>query len=193
MNKIIIAVASALALSSISFAQGRGGQGGGQGRGQGGQQGRVQSVSVPVSVLRESLPLTKEKLDTLEADLKVLASVQLPAEAVLELKLTAEQKKTIGEIAKQSQEKVRELMQSGDREGAMALREQVATKVSAVLTADQKKVVEKYPQRGWWIWWRTSRRASSSQVNLKGASKEAPFFIIKVTKISQLLCTNFVK
>ena len=148
MNKIIIAVASALALSSISFAQGRGGQGGGQGRGQGGQQGRVQSVSVPVSVLRESLPLTKEKLDTLEADLKVLASVQLPAEAVLELKLTAEQKKTIGEIAKQSQEKVRELMQSGDREGAMALREQVATKVSAVLTADQKKVVEKYPQRG---------------------------------------------
>lgn len=148
MNKIIIAVASALALSSVSFAQGRGGQGGGQGRGQGGQQGRVQSVSVPVSVLRESLPLTKEKLDTLEADLKVLASVQLPAEAVLELKLTAEQKKTIGEIAKQSQEKVRELMQSGDREGAMALREQVATKVSAVLTADQKKVVEKYPQRG---------------------------------------------
>lgn len=148
MNKIIIAVASALALSSVSFAQGRGGQGGGQGRGQGGQQGRLQSVSVPVSVLRESLPLTKEKLDTLEADLKVLASVQLPAEAVLELKLTAEQKKTIGEIAKQSQEKVRELMQSGDREGAMALREQVATKVSAVLTADQKKVVEKYPQRG---------------------------------------------
>ena len=132
MNKIIIALASVLALSSVSFAQGRGGQGGGQGRGQGGQQGRVQTVSVPVSVLREMLPLTKEKLDTLEADLKVLSGAQLPAEAVLELKLTADQKKTLGEIAKQSQEKVREL----------------TTKVSAVLTADQKKVVEKYPQRG---------------------------------------------
>ena len=46
MNKIIIALASVLALSSVSFAQGRGGQGGGQGRGQGGQQGRVQTVSV---------------------------------------------------------------------------------------------------------------------------------------------------
>jgi hypothetical protein len=36
-------------------------------------------------------------------------------------------------------------MQSGDREGAMALREGLATKVQAVLTADQKKVVAKYP------------------------------------------------
>jgi len=148
MNKIIIALASVLALSSVSFAQGRGGQGGGQGRGQGGQQGRVQTVSVPVSVLREMLPLAKEKLVTVEADLKVLSGAQLPAEAVLELKLTADQKKTLGEIAKQSQEKVRELMQNGDREGAMALRDQVTTKVSAVLTADQKKIVEKYPQRG---------------------------------------------
>lgn len=147
MNKFLIVAALAM-ISSATFAQGGGqGRGQGEGRGNGGGQGagRVQAVAVPVSVLRESLPLTKEKLDTLETDIKVLNSVQLPAEAVLELKLTADQKKTLGEIAKQSQEKVRELMQSGDREGAMALRESVATRVQAVLTADQKKVVAKYP------------------------------------------------
>jgi hypothetical protein len=107
----------------------------------------MQEVSVPVKVLRELLPLTKEKLETLEADLKVLSSVQLPADAVLELKLTVDQKKSLTEIAKQNQEKVREMMQSGDREGAMALREAVAAKVSGVLTEDQKKVVAKYPTR----------------------------------------------
>lgn len=151
MNKFIVFAVLAM-IGSSAFAQGGGqgrGQGGGQGRGQGGpgsgQQGRTQSVSVPVSVLRDSLPLTKEKLDTLEADLKVLASVQLPAEAVLELKLTADQKKTLGDIAKQSQDKVRELMQSGDREGAMAMREAVASKVNGVLTTEQKAVVAKYP------------------------------------------------
>ena len=147
MNKFLIVAVIAM-ISGASFAQG-GGQGRqgrpGQDRGQGGQQGRVQVVSVPVSVLRESLPLTKEKLDTLEADLKVLASVQLPAEAVLELKLTADQKKALVDLAKQSQEKVREMMQSGDREGAMAMREAVASKVNAVLTTEQKAVVAKYP------------------------------------------------
>ena len=135
MNKFLI-IAALATISCATFAQG-----GGQGRGQ----GRGQAVSVPVSVLRESLPLTKEKLDALEADIKVLNSVQLPVEAVLELKLTVDQKKTLGEISKQSQEKVRELMQSGDREGAMALRESVAAKVQAVLTAEQNKVVAKYP------------------------------------------------
>ena len=150
MNKLFVSLVAVMAASSVVMAQGQGGgQGRGQGRGQGGngggQGGRVQEVSVPVKVLRDSLPLTKEKLDALEADIKVLSSVQLPAEAVLELKLTADQKKSLTEIAKQSQEKVREMMQSGDREGAMALREAVSAKVNGVLTEDQKKVVAKYP------------------------------------------------
>lgn len=150
MNKLFVSLVAVMAASSVVMAQGPGGgQGRGQGRGQGGpgggQGGRVQEVSVPVKVLRDSLPLTKEKLDALEADIKVLSSVQLPAEAVLELKLTADQKKSLSEIAKQSQEKVREMMQSGDREGAMALREAVTVKVNGVLTEEQKKVVAKYP------------------------------------------------
>lgn len=144
MNKLFVSLVAVMAASSVVMAQG---QGGGQGRGQGGPGGRMQEVSVPVKVLRELLPLTKEKLETLEADLKVLSSVQLPADAVLELKLTVDQKKSLTEIAKQSQEKVREMMQSGDREGVMALREAVAAKVSGVLTEDQKKVVAKYPAR----------------------------------------------
>ena len=144
MNKLFVSLVAVMAASSVVMAQG---QGGGQGRGQGGPGGRMQEVSVPVKVLRELLPLTKEKLETLEADLKVLSSVQLPADAVLELKLTVDQKKSLTEIAKQSEEKVREMMQSGDREGVMALREAVAAKVSGVLTEDQKKVVAKYPAR----------------------------------------------
>lgn len=144
MNKLFVSLVAVMAASSVVMAQG---QGGGQGRGQGGPGGRMQEVSVPVKVLRELLPLTKEKLETLEADLKVLSSVQLPADAVLELKLTVDQKKSLTEIAKQNQEKVREMMQSGDREGVMALREAVAAKVSGVLTEDQKKVVAKYPAR----------------------------------------------
>ena len=144
MNKLFVSLVAVMAASSVVMAQG---QGGGQGRGQGGPGGRMQEVSVPVKVLRELLPLTKEKLETLEADLKVLSSVQLPADAVLELKLTVDQKKSLTEIAKQNQEKVREMMQSGDRVGVMALREAVAAKVSGVLTEDQKKVVAKYPAR----------------------------------------------
>ena len=140
MNKLFVSLVAVIAASSVVMAQGQGG-----GRGQGA--GRMQEVSVPVKVLRELLPLTKEKLETLEADLKVLSSVQLPADAVLELKLTVDQKKSLTEIAKQNQEKVREMMQSGDREGVMALREAVAAKVSGVLTEDQKKVVAKYPAR----------------------------------------------
>ncbi len=149
MNKLIIALATVLVVASMSFAQGGGqGRGQGAGRGQGGgQQGRTQAVSVPVSVLRGMLPLTTEKLDSLEADLKVLQAVQLPAEAVVELKLTADQKKSLADLGKQSQEKAREAMQAGDREGAMAVREATATKVDTILTADQKKVVAKYPTR----------------------------------------------
>jgi hypothetical protein len=64
---------------------------------------------------------------------------------VTELKLTADQKKSLTELGKQVAEKARELMQSGDRDGAMALRESMTTKVNAILTADQKKVVAKYP------------------------------------------------
>jgi hypothetical protein len=142
MNKLFVSLVAVLAASSVVMAQGQGG-----GRGQG--QGRTQSVSVPVSVLRVSgmLPLTAEKLDALEADLKVLQAVNLPAEAVVELKLTADQKKSLTELGKQSQEKAREAMQAGDREGAMAVREATAAKVDAVLTVDQKKVVAKYPSR----------------------------------------------
>ena len=140
MNKLFVSLVAVIAASSVVMAQGQGG-----GRGQGA--GRMQEVSVPAKVLYDSLPLTKEKLDVLVADIKVLNSVQLPVDAVLELKLTVDQKKSLAEIAKQNQEKVREMMQSGDREGVMALREAVAAKVSGVLTEDQKKGVAKYPAR----------------------------------------------
>lgn len=142
MNKFFIIAAVAM-LCSASFAQveGRRGQGGVQGRG-------PQSLSIPESVVKANLPLDAVKFESLVADLKVLQGVNLPLEAVTDLKLTADQKKTFVELAKTSQAKVRELMQNGDREGAMELREQIVTKVASVLTVEQKKVVEKYPARG---------------------------------------------
>lgn len=143
MNKFLIVAALAM-ISGASFAQGEGGRG--QGRGQGGGQGRgVQTLSIPESVVKANLPLDTAKFESLVADLKVLQGVNLPLEAVTELKLTADQKKSLGELAKQSQEKVREMMQSGDREGAMAMRESVASKANGILTTVQKAVVAKYP------------------------------------------------
>jgi hypothetical protein len=144
MNKFLFAAAFMCFTSTCAFAQDGGGRQGGARQG-GGQQGRNQTVSIPVSVLRVNLPLTSEKLDALEADIKLLQSVQLPAEAVSELKLTADQKKSLTDLGKDVQAKIREMMQSGDREGAMALRESMSNKLDSILTADQKKVVAKYP------------------------------------------------
>jgi hypothetical protein len=139
MNKVFT-IAFAAMLCSASFAQD------GEGRGQVAGQGRgVQTLLIPESVVKANLPLDAAKFESLVADLKVLQSVNLPLEAVTELKLTVDQKKALVELAKTSQAKVRELMQNGDREGAMELRGQIVNKVASVLTADQKKVVEKYP------------------------------------------------
>lgn len=139
MNKVFT-IAVAAMFCSTSFAQV------GEGRGQGVGQGRgVQALLIPESVVKANLPLDAAKFESLVADLKVLQSVNLPLEAVTELKLTVDQKKALVELAKTSQAKVRELMQNGDREGAMELRGQIVNKVASVLTADQKKVVEKYP------------------------------------------------
>jgi hypothetical protein len=121
----------ALTISMGAFAQGRGGAG------QGG--GRVQALSIPINVLRKNLPLDAAKLDLLEADLKVLQGVSLPLEAVGELKLTVDQKKKLEELAKEMQSSMRD---SNDR---IAVRESFVPKVKAVLTAEQIKVVEKYP------------------------------------------------
>lgn len=140
MVKYLIALCSIAALCSVSFAQGRGGQGPGQGN-----QSRNQTVSIPVSVLRSSLPLDKAKLDTLEEDAKLFQMANLPLEALVELKLTAEQKKSITTATLDSVAKMREMMRNGDREGAMAAREQVVQKVSSLLTEEQKKTVAKYP------------------------------------------------
>lgn len=89
MNKFFIIAAIAM-LCSASFAQAedRRGQGGVQGRG-------PQSLSIPESVVKANLPLDAAKFETLVADLKVLQGVNLPLEAVTDLKLTVDQKKTL--------------------------------------------------------------------------------------------------
>ena len=141
-----------LTFSSISFAQATGGAdpvpGRGQGRGQGNNQNRTQSVSIPARVLRElGFPITKEKFDALEENAKLFQSVNLPMDALLELKLTADQKKSLTQLGETNQSKMRELSRNEDREGATALREQLASKVDAILTSEQKMVVAKYPSR----------------------------------------------
>lgn len=134
----------ALTVSMSAFAQGRGNVDGTERRGQGG--GRVaQTLSIPESVVKANLPLDTAKFESLIADLKVLQGVNLPLEAVTEIKLTVDQKKSLVELAKGVQSKIREMQQAGDREGAMALRGSVAEKVKAILTADQIKVIERYP------------------------------------------------
>ncbi len=123
----------ALTISLGAFAQGRGGVDGAAGRGQGG--GRGNQAMVPLSVVKEYLPAT------IVEDLESLNSVNLPLASVKEIKLTAEQKKKFAELSKELQAKSKEL----DREDLVAFREGFSVKVKAVLTADQVKIVDKFP------------------------------------------------
>lgn len=142
MFKFICAIFTIAVFCSGVLAQGRSER---DARGQGNQSRN--SISIPVSVLKASLPLDKTKLDLLESDAKFFQSANLPLEALIDLKLTNDQKKTISDLIDSMQVKMRELTRDGDRDGAMALREQFSSKVSSALTDEQKKVIEKYPVR----------------------------------------------
>lgn len=146
MIKFFIPLCAVLITASTTYAQRTGGPDPVPGRNQGGGQGRT--VSLPVEVIRESgLPLTKEKLDALESDAKIFQAANLPLEALVQLKLTSDQKKSLTGMADTMQSKMREMMRNGDREGATALREEFAKNASNILTADQKKIIAKYPSR----------------------------------------------
>jgi hypothetical protein len=134
MFKITL-LALALTLSTFTFAQGQRGQRGGA---------RSQEVSIPESVLRQNIPLDEAKLNTLVNDFKLMRSVNLPLEAMSELKLSTLQKKNLSDLGAEFQGKFREAMRSQNRDQLVSLRSDLLNKVMTLLNEDQKKVVAKY-------------------------------------------------
>ena len=80
----------------------------------------------------------KEKLQGAMKDLKPIAGAGIPIALLQELKLTDDQKKKIAEIVAEARKNAGG---AGDRKG---MRQQVQTKIAAVLTAEQRAIVTKY-------------------------------------------------
>lgn len=133
MNKILFGMAMVFICSS-SFAQGQ-------------RNNREQRpLSVPQNVFK-SLLNDDKRADSILSDLRLLQTVGLPLESYIELKLSTEQKKSLTDVSESTQSQLRELMRNDDRDGAMALREEMMKKVMNLLTSEQKSVVAKYPSR----------------------------------------------
>lgn len=97
-------------------------------------------------------PEQKKALPDVLKDVQTLNAVGIPAATMGDLKLTSDQRKKLADIAAASQkslnEKMQEARQSGDfqslREIMMNSRKETHDKAFALLTDDQKKVIEKY-------------------------------------------------
>ncbi len=89
--------------------------------------------------------LTTDQKDKLKEHLPVLALLQqsraIPLAALPALKLTDDQKLKIKDAAKETQDKITALPQADRRTGRMPLLTEFKTKVEALLTDDQKKVI----------------------------------------------------
>ena len=86
--------------------------------------------------------LTEEqntKLQTVARDFKGMTGAGIPLPLIQELKLTDDQKKKIAEIVAEARKGAGNA--PADRKG---MRQQVQSKIAAVLTADQKAIVTKY-------------------------------------------------
>ena|SRR5687767_9505333 len=81
----------------------------------------------------------KEKLRSAMKELGPIAGAGIPIPLLQDLKLTDEQKKKIADIVAEARKGA--ASGPGDRK---AMREQVQTKIAAVLTAEQKAIVTKY-------------------------------------------------
>jgi hypothetical protein len=99
-------------------------------------------------------PEQKTKVPEVLKEAGQLRAAGIPLEAVPELKLTADQKKKIVALGEENSTKMRAMFTPGQppaadmREKMQAMRTEMRGKVSALLNADQKKVMEKYQQRG---------------------------------------------
>jgi hypothetical protein len=89
-------------------------------------------------------PDQKAKLPGALKDLTNLRSVGIPLETVGDLKLTADQKKKIADIAQDMQTKTQEAIQNGDRAKRREIMQAGRQQALDVLTPEQKAVIDKY-------------------------------------------------
>jgi Spy/CpxP family protein refolding chaperone len=88
-------------------------------------------------------PEQKEALRGAAAELSALRSLNIPLQVVPELKLTAEQKQKIAQIAKEIREKVRALPVEERRAKSRELLTEARSRIEALLTDEQKGVIQK--------------------------------------------------
>ena len=94
--------------------------------------------------------LTAEQKPKVQDVLRTLGGMRMvgiPMEALGELKLTDDQKKKLAEIVKASQDQVQQLTPEERREKGRELMREARDKGMAVLTDEQKKILEKYAQQ----------------------------------------------
>lgn len=94
--------------------------------------------------------LTPAQLELLKpaiVELGALRSVGVPLEVIADLKLTDEQKKKIGEIVKETREKIQAMAPEERRAKQRELMTAARTKAQELLTTEQKTVIEKHLQR----------------------------------------------
>ncbi len=86
----------------------------------------------------------KAKLPETLRHFSSLRSVGIPLEVYADLKLTDDQKKQIGDISRDATTKMQALAPEDRRTQGRQIRQEVREKTLALLTADQKAIIEKY-------------------------------------------------
>ncbi|HXG24229.1 MAG TPA: hypothetical protein VNJ09_06710 [Chthonomonadales bacterium] len=89
-------------------------------------------------------PEQKEKLPELRRKLALVRAAGIPLQVYDELKLTDDQVKQIVDIGEAAQKKMREILTGGERGRLLEIRQEAREKTLAVLTAEQKQVLQKY-------------------------------------------------
>jgi len=89
-------------------------------------------------------PEQRTRLRDAGRELAALAMAGIPLQALGDLKLTADQKSRIAAITREAAEKRQALSQEERRTKGREIFQEVRTKVEALLTAEQKAVIEKY-------------------------------------------------
>lgn len=89
-------------------------------------------------------PEQKAKLPELRRKLALIRAAGIPLQVYDELKLTNDQIKQIIDIGEDVQKKMREVLTSGERSRLREIRREAREKTLAVLTAEQKQILQKY-------------------------------------------------
>jgi hypothetical protein len=108
-----------------------------------GELGDKATTAIEAILMRDQRAMVPD----MRRELGSLRAAGIPLEALPALKLTADQKKKLAAAAADNQNQIRAAFQSGNMETMRAGQQTARQKTMGVLTAQQKKIVEKYLQQ----------------------------------------------